>query len=301
MKKKTYVGVVLVIAGFIASIYLFVYPFVSSVTFDLDTVFTWFEGALTDVTSPRVLVYGGILGFGSVLWFVHLLVNAIVKRLRKNLIASPFALVALVGIAFVYPFTLGVATDFNAYFAGLFTNGVVVDMIFGIALALVVVLVFVGLIVSFFEKAPVAAVESVEDTHEDETPVVAETAPTAETTTTTTTTVAAKKTVQKPAENPPTDQPKPSTKFQKRDGSTPRPASVKAPKPEPVPTAENPKIYHVSERKDLNKWQVKLQGGNKALKTFNTQAEAIEYAKEMAYSQGGHIKVRAKNGKFRKH
>ena len=298
MKKKTYVGVALVIAGFVASIYLFVYPFISSVTFDFKIVLDWFAGALDDVTSARVLVYGGILGLGSALWLTHLIISAIVKRLRKNLIASPFALLALVGIAFVYPFTLGATADFVTYYTSLFTGGDVVDIIFGIVIALVVVLVFVGLVISFFEKAPV--VEHAEQ------PVAEK--PTEETTPvqqTTTTTVTTKKTVQKPAENPPANQPavqpKPSTKFQKRDGSAPKPAAPKAPKPEPTATVENPRIYHVSERKDLNKWQVKLQGGTKALKTFNTQSEAIDYAKELANSQGGHIKVRAKNGKFRKH
>ena len=302
MKKKTYVGVALVIAGFVASIYLFVYPFISSVTFDFQTVLDWFAGALDDVTSARVLVYGGILGLGSVLWLVHLIVSAVAKRLRKNLIASPFAFLALTGIAFVYPFTLGVATEFVTYYTSLFTGGDVVDIIFGIVIALVVVLVFVGLIISFFEKAPVVVEETAAQPVEEK--PAEEVAPAQQTTTTTT--VTTQKTTQKPVENPPADpavvKPQHSTRFQKRDGSSPRPTPTpKAPKPAPTPTVENPRIYHVSERKDLNKWQVKLQGGTKALKTFNTQAEAIDYAKELANTQGGHIKVRAKSGKFRKH
>ena len=34
------------------------------------------------------------------------------------------------------------------------------------------------------------------------------------------------------------------------------------------------KVYHVTQRKDKNMWQVKLGNGEKALKFFKTQKEA---------------------------
>ena len=42
------------------------------------------------------------------------------------------------------------------------------------------------------------------------------------------------------------------------------------------------KIYHISKRKEDGKWQVKFANGERALKLFDTQAEAIDFAKEKA-------------------
>ena len=47
-------------------------------------------------------------------------------------------------------------------------------------------------------------------------------------------------------------------------------------------------------------WQVKLGKGEKALKLFETQAEAIAYAKEKANNQDGSIVIHKKDGKIRK-
>ncbi len=61
------------------------------------------------------------------------------------------------------------------------------------------------------------------------------------------------------------------------------------------------KAYHVSRRPELNKWQVKATGSDKALKLFNTQKEAIEYANQLAKNQNVSIRVHSKEGKIRKH
>ena len=61
------------------------------------------------------------------------------------------------------------------------------------------------------------------------------------------------------------------------------------------------KAYHVSRRADLNKWQVKATGSDKALKLFNTQKEAIEYAKQLSKNQNVSVRVHSKEGKIRKH
>lgn len=69
----------------------------------------------------------------------------------------------------------------------------------------------------------------------------------------------------------------------------------------PASKSSAPKrIYHISERKELNKWQIKFAGGTKALKMFNTQAEAIAYAKELIAKNGGSYRVHSRAGKMRK-
>ncbi len=65
------------------------------------------------------------------------------------------------------------------------------------------------------------------------------------------------------------------------------------------PAASN-KVYHISQRKDDMKWQVKAAGGEKALKLFNTQAEAIDYAKKVAGNQEARIVIHKVDGSFRK-
>lgn len=59
-------------------------------------------------------------------------------------------------------------------------------------------------------------------------------------------------------------------------------------------------VYHVSQRKDLNRWQVKKNQTDDAIKLFDTQKEAIEYAEGLAKSQGGSIRVHGMDGKIRK-
>ena len=60
-----------------------------------------------------------------------------------------------------------------------------------------------------------------------------------------------------------------------------------------------PRIYHISKRED-KMWQVKFANGKKAIKLFNTQAEAIIFAKQLAKSQDGSIRVHSLKGKIRK-
>ena len=61
------------------------------------------------------------------------------------------------------------------------------------------------------------------------------------------------------------------------------------------------KAFHVSYREDLNKWQVKATGAQKALKTFNTQKEAYTFADQLAANQGASVRVHSKEGRIRKH
>ena len=59
-------------------------------------------------------------------------------------------------------------------------------------------------------------------------------------------------------------------------------------------------IYHVTKRKSDGKWQVKYRGGERAIKLFNTQAEAIEFAKKLAEKRGGSVTVHKTTGQIRK-
>lgn len=58
------------------------------------------------------------------------------------------------------------------------------------------------------------------------------------------------------------------------------------------------KTYHVAKRSD-GKWQVKYAGGQKAIKLFDTKAEAMEYTKKMAENQGRAVLVHASKGQYK--
>lgn len=79
-------------------------------------------------------------------------------------------------------------------------------------------------------------------------------------------------------------------------------ATKEAPKKAPASEEskdDRPKVYHISLRED-GRWQVKFAKGERAVKTFATQAEAIEYAKKLADKQNGSITIHKKDGKIRK-
>ena len=64
-------------------------------------------------------------------------------------------------------------------------------------------------------------------------------------------------------------------------------------------TRSGSRIYHISRRED-KMWQVKFANGKRAIKLFNTQAEAIVFAKKLAKSQLGSIRVHSLQGRIRK-
>ena len=63
---------------------------------------------------------------------------------------------------------------------------------------------------------------------------------------------------------------------------------------------ERSKVYHISKRKEDGKWQVKFANGQRALKLFDTQLEAIAFAKEKAANQDGSISIHKVDGKIHK-
>ena len=61
------------------------------------------------------------------------------------------------------------------------------------------------------------------------------------------------------------------------------------------------RVYHIAQSKTIDgQWQVKLAGGERAIKIFKTQKEAIEYAKGLVRTQGGSIRIHSMKGKLRK-
>ena len=59
---------------------------------------------------------------------------------------------------------------------------------------------------------------------------------------------------------------------------------------------DSKRVYHVAKRED-GMWQVKFAGGEKAIKLFKTQKEALEYSKEMTKNQKGAMLVHNSKGK----
>ena len=102
---------------------------------------------------------------------------------------------------------------------------------------------------------------------------------------------------------------KPAPKKAEKKPAAKKPAAKKVEK-KPAPKKATPKkeevnfrTYHVVKRSD-GKWEVKFAGGQKAIKLFNTQKEAVDYTKEMAKNQDGSMLVHnskgANKGKIKK-
>lgn len=64
----------------------------------------------------------------------------------------------------------------------------------------------------------------------------------------------------------------------------------------PVAKKEATRVYHVAKRED-GMWAVKYAGGEKAIKLFKTQKEAVDYSKKMADNQDGALLVHNSKGK----
>ena len=118
----------------------------------------------------------------------------------------------------------------------------------------------------------------------------------------------------RPAEKPAADKAQSAPAKEKPAEKKAAPAKAEA-KPAAAPAAEKQeetakaapaekakpavKNYHVAHRPD-GKWQVKFAKGEKAIKLFDTQAEAIAYAKKLAENQEGNITIHKKDGSIRK-
>ena len=92
-------------------------------------------------------------------------------------------------------------------------------------------------------------------------------------------------------------------KVEKKATAT-KSTKAKAPKTAasaPKKYKDGARVYHIARSKFVSRsWQVKLAGGEKAIKIFPTQAEAIDYAKRLVRSQGGSIRIHSMKGQLRK-
>ena len=59
------------------------------------------------------------------------------------------------------------------------------------------------------------------------------------------------------------------------------------------------KIKRLTRKLD-GKWQIKFNNGKKAIKLFDTQLQAIDYAKALAINQEASIMIHKEDGTFRK-
>ena len=67
--------------------------------------------------------------------------------------------------------------------------------------------------------------------------------------------------------------------------------------------AEAKTVYHVSKREnDGREWKVFIQGSNKVIKLFDTQADALAYAKSLCKNKdnGSYVVLHGLDGKIRK-
>lgn len=79
--------------------------------------------------------------------------------------------------------------------------------------------------------------------------------------------------------------------------STKKPAKKVTKKPtKKVVASESKRVYHVVKRED-GKWEVKFAGGEKAIKLFDRQDEAIVYSRKMSKNQKGAMLVHNSRGK----
>lgn len=60
------------------------------------------------------------------------------------------------------------------------------------------------------------------------------------------------------------------------------------------------RAYHITFRKDDSKWQVKLAGSDRAIKTFVTKEECIAYVESLVENTERSIYVHKKDGKIQK-
>ncbi|QWB95780.1 DUF2188 domain-containing protein [Mycoplasmatota bacterium] len=97
----------------------------------------------------------------------------------------------------------------------------------------------------------------------------------------------------------------------KKEEPKPAPAKKEEPKSAPAKKApakkEEPKAakYHVSQNKDkksarFKEWRVRKEGSQKTIKYFQTQAEAIDFAKGLADNQDASIVIHKVDGSIRK-
>ncbi len=102
-----------------------------------------------------------------------------------------------------------------------------------------------------------------------------------------------------PAKKPLVKKAEPAKKPAAKKAPEKKAAPAKKAAPEKKPAAKKEEVsfrtYHLVKRAD-GKWEVKFAGGQKAIKLFDTQKEALEYSKKMAENQDGKVLVHNSKG-----
>ncbi len=100
-----------------------------------------------------------------------------------------------------------------------------------------------------------------------------------------------------PAKKPVVKKAEPAKKPAAKKTAEKKPAAKKPEAKKPAAKKEDVsfRTYHLVKRPD-GKWEVKFAGGQKAIKLFDTQKEALEYSKKMAENQDGKVLVHNSKG-----
>ena len=124
----------------------------------------------------------------------------------------------------------------------------------------------------------------------------------------TTATKASKKDTKAPAKKAPAKAT--TTKTAAKPAAKPAPKAAAKPASKaavvtkaPAKAGTGKTAYHVSKRdNDGREWKVFIQGSNKVIKLFNTQAEALDYAKSICKNKddGSYVLLHGLDGKMRK-
>ena len=102
-----------------------------------------------------------------------------------------------------------------------------------------------------------------------------------------------------PVKEEPSPEPAPAPAPAPARRVAPKPAIAPAKKPAAgAPSAV--RTYHITKQQDTGRWQVKLAKGQKAIRVFATQAEAIAFTKGLVESRGGSYRIHSLKGKIRK-
>ncbi len=101
---------------------------------------------------------------------------------------------------------------------------------------------------------------------------------------------------EKPAKKAPAKKPAKKVEAKKAPAKKAAPVKKAPAKKAPAKKEEvNYRTYHLVKRSD-GKWEVKFAGGQKAIKLFATQKEALDYSKKMAKNQDGTVLVHNSKG-----
>jgi outer membrane biosynthesis protein TonB len=102
----------------------------------------------------------------------------------------------------------------------------------------------------------------------------------------------------------PKEAPKKDETVKVQPKETPKKEAVVKAKEAPIEEKKNKK-YHVSQNKDAKsdyykQWRVRKEGSSKTIKYFDTQAEAIDYAQDLADKNDSSIVIHKLDGSIRK-